>query len=104
VAEAYRPNPYHNATHAADVVQTTAALLAGAKPASAASAAEGAPAWLKDGRLQAFILLVAAAVHDAGHLGRNNNFLVETKHPLALEFNNKSAAHGGRGPPPREGL
>ena len=34
--------------------------------------------------------LVAAAVHDVGHLGVNNAFLISTSHQLALQFSDHS--------------
>jgi hypothetical protein len=35
-------------------------------------------------------LLVAALIHDIGHLAVNNQFLIETGHELAMRFNDKS--------------
>lgn len=37
-----------------------------------------------------FGALVAALVHDVGHIGRTNHFLVATSHPLALHYNDQS--------------
>merc|ERR1712061_950729 len=37
-----------------------------------------------------YALMVAALCHDVGHFGRTNAFLVETKHQLALRYNDKS--------------
>ncbi len=34
--------------------------------------------------------LMAAAVHDFRHFGYNNGFLVNSKHKLALRYNDKS--------------
>ena len=51
-------NPYHTATHAADVVQTAAAALLGA---------DGLAAALAPG--EALAVVWAAAVHDVGHRG-----------------------------------
>lgn len=75
-------NPYHNATHAADVLQASLALAKLATP------------WLFDadmsGSLELAALLVAAIVHDHAHPGTSNNFLIETQSPLALLYNDRS--------------
>jgi len=34
--------------------------------------------------------LIAAAIHDVGHMGRNNLFYTTTMHALAIEYNDKS--------------
>lgn len=60
----YPPNPYHNSTHAADALQGLGALLA----------ADGLAARLSD--LEHLAVLLATAVHDLGHPGVNNEFLV----------------------------
>jgi hypothetical protein len=34
-----------------------------------------------------FAAMVAAVSHDVEHVGRNNNFMIETSHKLALRYN-----------------
>ena len=41
-------------------------------------------------RLDVLALLLAALAHDAGHLGRSNEFEVASESPAALTYNNKS--------------
>eukprot|EP00697_Spironema_sp_BW2_P008450 gnl/Spiro4/23044_TR11387_c0_g1_i1.p1 gnl/Spiro4/23044_TR11387_c0_g1~~gnl/Spiro4/23044_TR11387_c0_g1_i1.p1 ORF type:complete len:452 (+),score=86.43 gnl/Spiro4/23044_TR11387_c0_g1_i1:658-2013(+) len=76
----YLPNAYHNHLHAADVVQTTHYYMC----------EEG-------GRLGSFFtpherlaLFLAAAIHDIGHPGVNNNFLIQTEDSLAITYNDTS--------------
>jgi len=40
--------------------------------------------------IEVYALLLAALCHDLGHFGRTNPFLIETKHELALRYNDKS--------------
>eukprot|EP00921_Rhytidocystis_pertsovi_P017303 GHVQ01027186.1.p1 GENE.GHVQ01027186.1~~GHVQ01027186.1.p1 ORF type:complete len:572 (+),score=103.02 GHVQ01027186.1:104-1717(+) len=42
------------------------------------------------GSLDTLCFVVAALAHDVGHLGRTNNFLVDSLHPLAIDYNDKS--------------
>jgi hypothetical protein len=53
----YRDNPYHNAAHAADVVQTLGSMLL----------SEGFRESLTE--MEVLAMLVAAACHDVGHPG-----------------------------------
>ncbi|GFR52553.1 hypothetical protein Agub_g15141 [Astrephomene gubernaculifera] len=72
-------NPYHNAVHAADVLRTLHVLLHGAG--------------LTDHYLDHVGLLaayLAAIIHDYGHPGLTNDFLIATSHPLALRYNDRS--------------
>lgn len=71
-------NPYHNHIHAADVLQTTHIFL------SVNDMREN----FTDVELAA--VLIGAIVHDAGHVGINNAFLVKTMHPLAQIYNGQS--------------
>ncbi|KDD73750.1 hypothetical protein H632_c1869p0, partial [Helicosporidium sp. ATCC 50920] len=59
---AYLPNPYHNSTHAADVVQAMGSMLR----------LDGWEQRLRD--VERLALIVAAAVHDLGHPGVRNDF------------------------------
>ncbi|KAG2447016.1 hypothetical protein HYH02_008169 [Chlamydomonas schloesseri] len=72
-------NPYHNATHAADVLRTLSVLLRGAR--LTAHFAHGL------GLLASYF---AAIIHDHGHPGLTGDFLVATSHPLALRYNDRS--------------
>lgn len=68
VEAAYRSNVYHNATHAADVVQSLGALLV----------PDGLAGQLTD--LEMLSMIVAAAVHDVGHPGgRLMPFLLQSR-------------------------
>lgn len=71
-------NPYHNSTHAADVMQTAFALLrmGGDKFSSSP--------------LDNFSILIAAACHDMGHPGRNNSYQVHSRSDLAIIYNDAS--------------
>jgi len=74
----YLLNPYHNNTHAADVVQTlnTMLQLGGKNFASSP--------------LDIFSILVAAVIHDVKHPGLNNNFQINSRSALAVQYNDVS--------------
>lgn len=74
----YLLNPYHNNTHAADVVQTlnTMLQLGGKNYASSP--------------LDIFSILVAAVIHDVKHPGLNNNFQINSRSELAVQYNDVS--------------
>lgn len=70
-------NPYHNCIHACDCMVTqfyylTSKTFQHVKP------------------LDSFASIIAAACHDINHPGKNQNFLVNTKDPLALLYNDQS--------------
>mmetsp|Transcript_38573 Transcript_38573/g.81128 ORF Transcript_38573/g.81128 Transcript_38573/m.81128 type:complete len:1434 (-) Transcript_38573:177-4478(-) len=74
----YLPNPYHNNTHAADVVQTLNTMLQlGGKDYASAP-------------VEIFSILVAAVIHDVKHPGLNNNFQVNSRSDLAVQYNDVS--------------
>ena len=75
----YNPEvPYHNSTHAADVLQTTIVYLREA----------GFLNWMATHEVLA--MLMAVVGHDVGHPGRNNGFHVRNGTPVALRYNDKA--------------
>eukprot|EP00727_Mastigamoeba_balamuthi_P010719 m51a1_g627 putative high affinity camp-specific and ibmx-insensitive 3 -cyclic phosphodiesterase 8b-like (934) ;mRNA; r:136955-141336 len=69
-------NPYHNSMHAADVTQAMAYLLTVTE--------------VPFKQLEKAALILTAIVHDVGHPGRNNTFQVNTRSPLAMQYNDRS--------------
>lgn len=76
VERGYHENPYHNNVHAADVTQTTAVILHHSDLALSP--------------VEIFAVLLSAAVHDLGHPGLTNDFLINTLDPRAVTYNNRS--------------
>ncbi|GAX72650.1 hypothetical protein CEUSTIGMA_g106.t1 [Chlamydomonas eustigma] len=79
VEREYVPNSYHNNIHAADVTQSAAIIMNSVK-----LHLDEIP------KMEIFCIIMAAAVHDLGHLGVNNDFLINSKHPRATTYNDKS--------------
>ena len=76
IEDRYRPeNPYHNSIHAADVVQGLHVMLSRDPLASN----------LTD--FEIFVLLFAAAIHDVDHPAVSNQYLMKTKAPNAILYN-----------------
>lgn len=71
-------NSYHNVIHATDVLQTTNYFLTKG----------GLGGLLSSNEILAS--LIAAAIHDVDHPGFNNAFLVNSRNPLALLYNDLS--------------
>jgi len=71
VEEGYQSNPYHNATHAADVTQAMHCYITQAKIAS----------HLKP--IEILVALLSALTHDMDHPGVNQGFLIATDNHLA---------------------
>jgi len=71
-------NPYHNATHVADVVQSMHCLITKG----------GLHKFL--GRIEILAALLAATIHDFEHRGFNNDFLIKTQDDWAIDSNDKS--------------
>ncbi|XP_053992302.1 dual 3',5'-cyclic-AMP and -GMP phosphodiesterase beta-like isoform X2 [Hylaeus volcanicus] len=73
----YHANPYHNKIHAASVAHATACLMT--------------MLYIHKSSLHNPIndiaIIIAALGHDAGHPGRNNNFLVNSSNNMAIFYN-----------------
>lgn len=74
----YHDNPYHNSSHAADVMNGCNYFIHSL----------GLDKYLS--KMNMCSLLLAAAIHDFEHPGVNNTFLVRTKDQLALLYNDSS--------------
>lgn len=79
VERAYLPNAYHNNIHAADVTQTACIIMQ-----SFAKQVAEVP------KIEQFCIIMASSVHDLGHLGVNNDFLISSKHSRATTYNDRS--------------
>jgi len=71
-------NPYHNFFHAADVMQTLYMFIR----------ANGGEHYLSP--VDIFAALVGAIAHDLNHPGVNANYLCNTRHELAMTYNDTS--------------
>ncbi|XP_060805389.1 high affinity cAMP-specific and IBMX-insensitive 3',5'-cyclic phosphodiesterase 8 isoform X3 [Amyelois transitella] len=71
-------NTYHNSTHAADVLQAVAYFLEKERLKSLLEPLEAAAA------------LISAAAHDIDHPGTSSAFLCNSRHPLAILYNDVS--------------
>ncbi|KAK9822974.1 hypothetical protein WJX74_010416 [Apatococcus lobatus] len=75
----YPENPYHNRSHAASVLQMMHLLIHNGL--------------IQQGILDGITMLAcyfAAIIHDYDHQGLNNDFLIKTRHPLAILYNDAS--------------
>jgi len=71
-------NPYHNSTHASDVLQTLNYFITKG----------GLSQYVTD--IDIFAALVAAIIHDYEHQGLNNAYHINTQSELAVRYNDKS--------------
>lgn len=74
----YQKNHYHNFRHAVDVTHNVFLFLELCE----------AKEFLSD--MEVMALMVAAMFHDVDHPGVNNNFLIQSRDPLAVLYNHKS--------------
>lgn len=79
IESGYKANPYHNSTHAADVLQTMRSLLILGKMYPRVVDLLGV--------LSCYL---AAIIHDYEHTGFTNDFLILTDAPMAVQYNYKS--------------
>ena len=81
VASSYhRQNPYHTDLHAADVVQSLLVYTLFGNLQKI----------LDFNDLDLICLFISAGIHDLGHPGYTNNFLINTKNELAIKYNDQS--------------
>ena len=80
IQSGYLSLPYHNSTHAADVVQAFHYFLKSCRAAD----------YNEFGLSDITICLLSAAIHDYQHPGLNNTFLVNNSDDLALLYNDRS--------------
>ncbi|KAH3745379.1 3',5'-cyclic-nucleotide phosphodiesterase regA [Pelomyxa schiedti] len=73
ITSGYLNNPYHNSIHAADVLQALHVFVQ--------NLTQELPA------LNVLALFFSAVVHDLGHPGVNNNFLMRIRDPVFLLYN-----------------
>ncbi len=75
-------NPYHNDLHASDVCQTVLLYL------TYNDSQLTEMTYLK--KIDLLSLIIASLIHDIGHPGVNNNYLINTRNELANTYNDKS--------------
>jgi hypothetical protein len=73
-------NSYHNSTHAADVLHAIYFFISQLDLCSKLSVED------------VFACFIAAVIHDVDHPGYNNSFLIATRSPLAIRYNDMSVA------------
>eukprot|EP01029_Cantina_marsupialis_P012905 TRINITY_DN2856_c0_g2_i1.p1 TRINITY_DN2856_c0_g2~~TRINITY_DN2856_c0_g2_i1.p1 ORF type:complete len:960 (-),score=188.83 TRINITY_DN2856_c0_g2_i1:533-3412(-) len=78
VEKNYDSNPYHNIVHVIDVTQHTVLMIRYSKLNYILTP------------IEKLALCIAAPIHDLRHNGLSNRFLVQTKHDLAIRYNDRS--------------
>eukprot|EP00931_Biecheleriopsis_adriatica_P115950 TRINITY_DN91684_c0_g1_i1.p1 TRINITY_DN91684_c0_g1~~TRINITY_DN91684_c0_g1_i1.p1 ORF type:complete len:1552 (+),score=255.72 TRINITY_DN91684_c0_g1_i1:48-4658(+) len=71
---------YHNWTHAVDITHSVFVML---------RECSNGP-YILLSQLEMYCLVVAAVCHDIGHPGFSNDFLIQTKHEMAMRYNDRS--------------
>lgn len=99
----HQQNTYHNSTHAADVLQATAYFVNNLQDYLVSQGVSQEKNWflriyvityhylLQEmlERIEIAALLVSAVIHDLDHPARTNPHLCNTKHELALLYNDR---------------
>jgi len=78
LSKRYMENPYHNSIHGADVGQVMNHFIVRCGLA------------LYTNPYTRFAAIFSSFVHDVGHPGVTNNFLIQTSHALAIRYNDRS--------------
>lgn len=71
----YKPNPYHNAMHATDILASGLYIISNSFMSSSLS------------ELEILIVIVSHLAHDVGHPGFTNRFLINFQDKLAMQCN-----------------
>jgi hypothetical protein len=82
------------------VTQTAAVILHHTQAALSAPGGGGVAGPAPLGAMEIFCVIIAAAVHDLGHPGVNNDYLVRTRDKTAIVYNDRwvlGVWGGGRG-------
>jgi len=80
IGDGYKPLPYHNITHAVDVLQATQVFLSASQLYSISAMTE----------IHSAALLFSAIIHDFKHPGQSNSYLSLASDQLALTYNDQS--------------
>jgi hypothetical protein len=84
IANGYCQPPYHNRAHAISVLHAMHMMLQHGGVLDQVGSDPGKQS------LYLLASLMAAAAHDVGHPGVSNAFLIDTRHPLAMAWNDQS--------------
>jgi len=85
-----RKNPYHNSTHAADVVQAFNVIFHWFETSHSDPTDPNSKPNCVLQEQELLSGLLAASIHDFEHPGLNNNYIIRTKHPMSIRYNDIS--------------
>lgn len=74
----YFPNPYHNSSHASDVMSSYLCFL------------NNTEIYMQCTDIELLVGILSTLAHDVGHPAKNNRFLIITKNPIAIQYNDIS--------------
>jgi hypothetical protein len=75
VETGYLPNPYHNLTHAADVMNSIFYLVQNSVINDYLT------------NLEVLGVIISSLSHDVGHIALTNRYLVASRHKIAIKYN-----------------